>query len=187
MKDYRHVDVKPQIGRIVTVQQKTKETQKNVQEARDSVARAQASAKTATTKLAALEKQVANDKVALELAQSAQADVDTLTKELSTTQDALKSAGEKLTWTWNELQTTKGELEKKQKDIDKNQKLVDKAVVTEQKYHKLKWGLVIPLAAALMGLLIWKFKAVLLPLGYLGIGLMVGVPTLVLTFLAFKL
>ncbi len=168
-------------------QASTERTVVHVQTAQASTTKAQALVKTQAATITKLQQVVAGQKDAPALVLQVKEQNDSLTKELSTTQDALTGAYTELGTVKGDLGTAQQTIVQHEKEMTVVQKQIDKAVLTEKRYHRLKWGIVIPLAAALMGLLIWKFKMVLLPLGYLGIGIMVGVPAAVITFLAFKL
>lgn len=183
---YVPVSLEPVKASVTGAQTTSKAAQSKVVEAQASTAKAQAAATSANDKITQLEKQVANDADALKLAQGAKSDVDELTKELTYTQYALKDVNNKLTWTWDQLQSANQQIDVKQKTLNENDKAVANAAEVEAKYHKLKWSICF-LAAGAVALLLAKFWKLLAPLGYIGIGIMVGLPSAVFVFLAFKL
>ena len=157
-----------------------------IEEAKASTTKSQDLVRKQTETLLKLDQAVQDKGVLKDLVLQAKLTNDELTKELSTTQAALTAAYTELGTVKGDLGTAQYTIQQHEEEMKKVQARLDRAAITDRKYHRLKFG-AIALAEGLVALLLWKFKAVLLPLGYIGIGIMVGLPVLVFTTLLFLL
>lgn len=169
---------------VVAAQGSTKEAQTKISQAQASVTAAQNKVKDAQQNIVKLQKELVENKVALTLANAIAADEDALTDELVNTQSALRDSQSNLVDTQTSLTTATGQVTQLSKQLNAQQSKIDKAMKDEAKYHQLKF-LVCSLAAGLVALIAFHFGA--LALGYVGLGILIGAPTIVFTFLWFKL
>lgn len=186
--------VEPIKQAVVVAQGSTKAAQTKITEAQSATAKAQTSAKSAQMKLVSLQKELNQTKQDLLLEASIASDVDALSEELLNTQAALTESQNQLTTTQANLSTANQRADTAQQNINKAQTLIDNATRTDQKYHKLKWGvclLAAGITAAVVGFVLFQFWTVLAGLGAIGIGIAagagIGLPVLVFTYLMFKL
>jgi len=186
--------VEPIKQAVVVAQGSTKAAQQKITEAQSALTVSQNKVKSVQQNIVNLQKELNQTKQALQLEAGIAADVDSLSEELLNTQAALKDSQTELTTTQTSLSTATQRADVAEQQIKSAQTLIDNATRTQQKYHKLKYSICFLAAgttALLVGYVLFQFWAVLAGLGAIGIGIAVGagvgLPTLVFTFLMFKL
>lgn len=156
--------------------------QERVTSAQAHVTQAQTHAKAASAKIVELEKAVAESPTTLKLVVELRGDVDRLTEELIQTQEALASAQVSLIEAQQHATDLQGQINTQTQTlnttIETSNRNADKLASITKAYHKLKFY-VCSLAAACVGLLLWKFKAVLLFLGPYALIAMIAGPAAV--------
>lgn len=153
--------------------------QERVKAAQAHVTNAQNHAKSATTKIVAVEKAVADNPALLSLVTQAHNDIDQLTTELTQTQEALTSAQTSLAEAQNHATSLQLQIDDQTKTlnstIETSNRNADKAAAATKKYHKIKL-ICAGLAMGLVGFLVFKFKALFVVLGPYALVPMIGLP-----------